>query len=258
MRKCPACFSALIKKTIDADLSAPVHHGPVEVDVCSTCGSLWFDKGEVETIPYSRLSDLLPKEKALVPSAISNACPACGSLLHPLHSQNLPREIDARFCPACRGTFFSPTDLLKYKKAQMSKIAYFRNFNIPLPSSSLLLTGLVGLLLTGMLTASLVLKNQFDNRTRAARLISKPFLTTLAVNRATLTFTTQEPVTSRIEIGASYIAQPRTLPVANTPTTLHQITLKGLRPATEYSYKLILFDANNIKTTSEEFTFRTP
>lgn len=258
MKKCPICSAGLIKKTIYADSDSPVKSGPIEIDTCPTCGGIWFDKGEAEAISYSKLFELLEGKKIVPTSSTAQICSSCASLLQPLRSQNLPREIDARFCPACRGTFFSPTDLLKYKKAQMSKIAYFRNFNIPLPASSLLLTGLVGILLTGMLTASLLLKEQFNNRTRAVRLISKPFLTALAGNRATLTFTTQEPVTSQIEIEASYIAQPRTLPVANTLTTLHQITLKDLRPATEYSYRLILFDENDIKTTSEEFTFRTP
>lgn len=243
---------------MNVDPSAPVKSGPIEIDACSTCGSIWFDKGEVEAVPYSRLPDLLPKGRTTVPRATSSACPTCGSLLHPLSSPNLPREVNASFCPACRGTLFSPSDLLKYKKAQISKIAYFKNFHIPIPSSSLLLTGLVGLLLVGTLTVGSFLKNQLDNRARAARLISKPFVTTVAASRVTLTFTTQKPVTSRIEIEAPYIAQPRALPISNTPTALHQITLQDLRSATEYSYRIIIYDEDDIKTTSETFTFRTP
>lgn len=258
MKKCPACASVLIKKTVYADFTSSANTGPIEVDLCLGCGGVWFDKGEVEAISYSKLPELLEGKKVTPPLLTAQACSSCGCVLQPLRSQNLPREINASFCPACRGVFFSPTNLLKYKKAQMSKIAYFKNFNIPLPTSSLLLTSIIGLLLVSTLTIGSFLRNRLDNRARAVRLISKPFITTLAANRATLTFTTQEPVVSQIEITASYIVQPHVLPVSNTPTTLHQITLKDLHPAAEYSYKLILFDEDNIKTSSEAFTFRTP
>ena len=258
MRKCPSCATKLVPEIVYADQDSPVRAGPVEIDVCPACGGIWFDQGEAEVISYQKIAQLLAARHATVDPIITRPCPTCGSILQPLRSQNLPPQINASYCPGCRGAFFSPSNLLKYKQAQMSKIAYFKNFKIPLPASSLLLTGMVGLLLVGVVGSASLLRSRYDNRIRAERLISKPLVTTLAADRVTLTFVTQQAVVAKLQVEAPYISQPRILPVSNTPRKLHQITLKDLRPNTEYNYQIILYDQNNIKTVSEQFTFRTP
>lgn len=259
MKKCPFCSSSLVPKIIQSDNKVKLEKGSIEIDTCASCGSLWFDKGEAEEIPYSKLPELFdPEVDSLTPTSLVSPCPVCDSILKPLQSENLPAEAKAHFCPSCRGILFSPSDLLKYKKNQLSKFSYFQQLNIPLPSRSLFLTGLIAFLLSLTILALMVTKNTFDNRTRAAQLISKPFVTSLAPSRLTLTFTTKTPMRSKIQIEAPYITQPRILPIANDPVTLHQITLQDLRPATEYSYQVLVYDENDIKTTSEEFTFKTP
>jgi hypothetical protein len=140
----------------------------------------------------------------------------------------------------------------------MFKILRFKNLDIPLPSSSLLLTGVVGLLLVGSLVGGSVIKNRMDNRARAQRLIGRPFVTTLTSQRATLTFTTSKSVISKLEINAPFISQSRTLPISNVGKTLHQITLKDLRPNTQYQYRIIIYSEEKLETKSEWFKFSTP
>ena len=120
------------------------------------------------------------------------------------------------------------------------------------------LSTVVSLLLVVTILVSKVVQDRVSNSARANRLIGKPFVTTLASNRVTLTFTTDGDAISDIEIKAPYISQSRKLPVSNAPNTLHQVTLKDLRENTEYSYRIIIFDRENIEATSEWFSFRTP
>ena len=57
-RFCPACWSAVDPKTqalrkcpVDgSDMTKRLVANAVVIDVCSQCGGLWFDKGELEVI----------------------------------------------------------------------------------------------------------------------------------------------------------------------------------------------------------------
>lgn len=145
------------------------------------------------------------------------------------------------------------TDLSAYLSASARKSDAMRDNN-----NSKLLFVAVGLLFIGTIVVGSAVKNRVDNRARAQRLIGRPFITTLAPNRVTLTFTTQQPVVARIEVEAPFIAQARNLSISNTPKTLHQITLQNLQSNKEYKYSIAIYDEKNIRTESESFTFRTP
>ena len=71
---------------------------------------------------------------------------------------------------------------------------------------------------------------------------------------ATLSFSTDEPSTSELDLWAS----PGTIiPISTTPTTSHSIALTDLDPATTYHFKIRVTDIAGNLTVSDEYTFAT-
>lgn len=61
----------------------PVQCGEVEIDRCSACQGLWFDKGEAETLAQGWLADYIDTgdpQSGLAMDAVDDiSCPRCGA-----------------------------------------------------------------------------------------------------------------------------------------------------------------------------------
>ncbi len=102
--KCPKC--------VDETMSS---FGPVEgveVDFCSKCKGVWFDKGEMAF--YVETPDDVPDLDAAIEAGTASgaACPSCSTGLVETHYvPSDPLRID--ICPSCRGIFLDSGELPK-------------------------------------------------------------------------------------------------------------------------------------------------
>jgi len=134
---CPKCGNVLISKTVKTAAS-----GSIEVDLCETCGGVYFDRGEVNRITKQDADRLSNTHTHGTMHDGTNHCPKCGASLERYWGESVPSDVYVLRCPDCSGTWFSHDELQKFKDAQSAKINYFRTWKIPLSSlSSVLIPG---------------------------------------------------------------------------------------------------------------------
>ncbi|HVP05113.1 MAG TPA: S8 family serine peptidase [Dehalococcoidia bacterium] len=90
-----------------------------------------------------------------------------------------------------------------------------------------------------------------------APVISNVAAGNLAATSATITWTTNEPATSRVEYGLTTSYGTLTTLDSNLITS-HSVNLTGLTASTTYHYRVLSSDAANNPATSGDFTFTTP
>ena len=80
-------------------------HGPFAIDVCPTCGGVWFDKGEISRVTGEREVEHLIVAYAGGASGLT--CPKCGRGME--RRPVGPVVVDV--CPHCRGIWFDQGEL---------------------------------------------------------------------------------------------------------------------------------------------------
>ncbi len=144
--RCPRCLSALVPELIGApksqkdggpyrapsmELSDEEKHSRQELDRCSACGGVWFDKGEITAALYELVQDdelatvstrgLASKPQILkIPSPLH--CPRCGILMQAIQSRAAP-EVVFDQCPRCRGVWFDRDELRVFALPVVSALA---------------------------------------------------------------------------------------------------------------------------------------
>ena len=102
--KCPKCGSAEFK---------PFKTEGVEIDFCSGCKGIWFEKGELAF--YVETSEDLPSLRTSLPESKESkyACPACLNvkLLEMPYSQGDNLLLD--YCSSCNGIWLDAKEIAK-------------------------------------------------------------------------------------------------------------------------------------------------
>jgi len=104
-RVCVKCDAVLDRGTF----------GGVEVDLCTSCGGLWLDKGEIERLGTITEQELQALRKMLLPlpnqnpvaSDLTTACVACSGQLREV----VLGPIHVDFCTQCHGLFLDRGEL---------------------------------------------------------------------------------------------------------------------------------------------------
>jgi len=81
------------------------HHGRFRLDVCGTCGGVWFDKGEI-----TKLTDDRDLEHLIVTYASGESrleCPGCGAGMAQRPVGGVVRDV----CTSCRGVWMDRGEL---------------------------------------------------------------------------------------------------------------------------------------------------
>ena len=79
--------------------------GHFEVDVCPTCGGVWFDKGEIADLCRDKEIERMIVEYASGDSRIE--CPRCGAEM----ASRPMSEVTLDVCPKCHGVWFDRGEL---------------------------------------------------------------------------------------------------------------------------------------------------
>ena len=104
-RVCVKCDAVLDRGTF----------GGIEVDLCTTCGGLWLDKGEIERLGKISDKEIEALRRMLVPAAahqpvasdLTTACVACSGHLREV----VLGPIHVDFCGQCSGLWLDRGEL---------------------------------------------------------------------------------------------------------------------------------------------------
>jgi Zn-finger nucleic acid-binding protein len=110
--KCPACFNALTLLQV----------GRVTVDVCHSCGGIWFDAFELRQVDEEHetagewLLQIGRDERITVDSQRKRDCPRCQGIKLKRHYYSPRRQVEVDECPGCGGYWLDAGELEKIRE----------------------------------------------------------------------------------------------------------------------------------------------
>lgn len=106
MKSCPRCNTTLTESLV----------GEIHVDGCYSCGGVWFDNQELNTVARTQTTGLAALDDMFAPGAKTALtqtecrCPVCSVALYEFEFPHSPGiRLDA--CPQCRGIWFDDGEL---------------------------------------------------------------------------------------------------------------------------------------------------
>lgn len=255
MLNCPHCNKQLKRKVIHT-----VGAGRIDVDYCPACGGIFFDQGEVNRITAKNAEELVQNAKDYKPHIYQNdhTCPRCGASLRRFFGESVPDDVHILRCPDCSGTWFEADELTRFKKAQNTKLNYYRTWKLPLSSLSKVLIP-IALFIT-LTSVTLITVDQVQQETytsiQAQEIITEPVVIVGEDNTSiTILFTTSEPARTELVFYHDKPIGKMTVPISNSLSKVHQVEVLNVSPGRPYQYQINIVTAES-SFTSELFEFR--
>ena len=110
--KCPKCRDELEERSGG-------EYGFEVLDVCPSCHGAWFDRGELDALDDSVLTNV--EALTFNPANIGDAryaCPRCGGDMDPVTPEGDPHLVVDR-CPRCEGFWLDPGELDALRKISL-------------------------------------------------------------------------------------------------------------------------------------------
>lgn len=238
--RCPNCETLLYSKKVEAQDGKALL-----IDYCANCGGIWFDHWEANRISVKAASLLvqhLAKHSQTTPVlADTLRCPHCHVKLDTLRGENVPLNCTVFYCPNCYGNWFPKGEIVNFKKAQETKLKYFKTWRIPLVSAFSILLPVFLIVIVGIsipLTVYLVQRRQ-EQRTFAQDYVRTLSVYPLNPTSVLIAWRTVTPMPTELEYGRDQFSMRR-VSVSVAPNTFHQVTLINLQPKASYYYRIIL------------------
>ncbi len=233
---------------------------PVRLDACSYCGGVWTDQSEAN---FFKESDLVaigipPKHIHSVKTPASRLCPKDSTVLDRFRGESVPEGVMVFHCATCGGSWFPAGNIRKFKRAQSVKLAFFKTWHLPLPSTyAILLPVFLILIITGSIVVTVrSIQEQQQLESQARGLISKPVVRNVSSSEVFISFTTQKPLATSLTYWNRITpTEKKTVTVSTRPQTVHIIRLSGLSPTINYMYQITLGTVP--LTSTEVFIFTT-
>lgn len=225
-----------------------------EVLHCANCGTSFFEDNGINRIGIDR-ARTLAKERYNKGSVIGQkpVCPRDESPLTLLsNTESVPRTVKLFQCPQCHGILASADDLELFKRAQLSKLDYFKSWNMPLGS----LKGVLAIALLLVISGSILWTYSTVSQEATIRSEASELIKTIEVSGAAdytlISFRTKEAVKSTLVIDNLSTHQQTFVPISEVPKTTH--TVSFARPSSEYlvTYRVRLEDKNGRTVNSQE------
>ena len=104
---CPKCRKESLKEIQVGDFKTSLDH-------CRTCGGIWFDRRELETIMTEAVKDLV------VPSGANESDRMCPRDFEAMYSFKYPQtEVSVDMCRKCRGLWLDGGELTEIKNVRV-------------------------------------------------------------------------------------------------------------------------------------------
>lgn len=215
-----------------------------EILHCANCGSSFFEDNGINRISIDRARQLAKEryKQGLTPSYKPN-CPRDEAVLKLLsNTEAIPPTVRLYQCPECLGILAPADDLELFKRAQLSKLDYFKAWGLPLGS----LRGVLAIGLLFLLSGSLYWSYNSINREAIIRSEADGLLQNIDVSFAGrymfIGFKTNTPLKSSILIEDKETRRIITVPVSATLKTIHTVTLTAPANTDNFIYRVRIQD----------------
>ncbi len=238
--KCPLGDAELLSHTTQGENGLMI-----SFSTCPECRGYWMESFAANFIKPNSIDSSGPSK-----AASTYYCPICTKPLTRSTGDNIPDTVFVYDCPSNHGYFFPTGQLALFKRAQQTKIAYHRLWNIALPNvNSILLGSFLLLLVTGV--TILGLQQKLTTGYRAQQILTGHAAYVAADHSAVLiTATTSVKATVTLHIPAFNNFKK---PMQTGDHQTHQLTI-GALPAGTYQY-FFTIDVSGKETQSEPYTF---
>lgn len=209
---------------------------------CFYCGGSFFEENGINRITLANAKALSLDKRFSISSKRVKSCPKDNSPLAPIKDdQAVPPYINLFRCPLCQGIFAHPDDLVKFKKAQEAKIAFFKTWQRPIPAiKSVLVLGSLAIVLLSIVATKLTLQQKQKTQIQAQQVVQN--LTISKTNKTLLLyFKTPKPLKSEVIFKNPATGETTTMVISNQPTTKHHLITNQLNLNTPLQYRIILY-----------------
>lgn len=219
---------------------------------CDNCGSSFFEENGINRITFASAEKLASDKKTDEIFGREKLCPNDHLCLKPLSSSEaVPQNISVLKCSRCHGVFAFPDDLLAFKKAQTTKIEFFKAWFKPLPSLRTVLVISFTAIVVGSVFYQLntFFKN-YSQPSQASDLITKINFTRSG-RYLLVFFKTKTPMRSKIIFEDKTNGKRTEKTISNLQLTVHQVTISDLSLDDEIWYQIVLTDKQGKETKTE-------
>lgn len=239
---CPNCSESMKSSQIDNQY----------VSHCSSCGCTFFEENAINRITYDSARTLSQDRYRRFISPKDKRCPRDFSPFAPVsNTEAVPPYITLFICPSCSGVLVYPDDLLKFKKAQGTKIDYYKTWGKPFASlqAILIVFFIFVLSISSYLTIN-TLQNRASYKSEASDLFK-----TLSIIKSghyiLIGFRTNTPLKSQIVLINNKTEKQIIRTISQDPQRVHEIILTEVDLSDNISYRIILTDKNGQSVETE-------
>lgn len=225
-----------------------------EILHCANCGASFFEDNGINRIGIDTARHLAREryKQGLVPGHKPN-CPRDEVTLKQIsNTEAVPATVRLYQCPECRGMLVGADDLELFKRAQLSKLDYFKSWGLPLGSlRGVLAIGLLVALSGSVYWSYNALSNRALIRSEAEELMNKVDIS-FAGRYMFIGFKTSTAVKSSLIIEDKHTGRITTLPISQKPQTIHTITVDAPPASHSLIYRIQLQDVFGRTVQSQE------
>ncbi|OGK29860.1 hypothetical protein A3I56_00985 [Candidatus Roizmanbacteria bacterium RIFCSPLOWO2_02_FULL_43_10] len=158
---CPNCHNILTQ----------VQLGNVHVDHCNNCGATLLEPNVINRITLNDAERLAMMKETDSISGTEKISPRDGSVFVRLQSDSIPQHITLLHSTSTGEVFAFAEDLVEFKRAQGSKIDYYKTWRIPLPAlQQVLVLGMIMFITASLAYVSTVLQQPTQQSIQAQEL----------------------------------------------------------------------------------------
>ena len=110
---CPKCQKTALTRTTESG---------VELDYCTDCGGIWFDKGELQKVIDERIEltfdTVRSSETPMTMDYKTALCPVCGQVLSKIPDTKAVGIILDQ-CPSCKGLWLDGGEFKRVKRHKL-------------------------------------------------------------------------------------------------------------------------------------------
>ncbi len=236
---CPNCQEKL----------TTVKFGQVEVFHCPNCGGSFFEENEINRLSFSQAKKLAVDKKNGFISAAPKFCPKDNLPMKAIQEESVPQFVTLLKCEKCQGVFAFPDDLVNFKKAQQTKLNFFKTWRLPLPSlKSILVYSFLILTTVSLFSSFQAITTNQSLKTQADDVIKSIKIS--AVNNTTVVyFITKVPFQSEAVFFNQQTGQEIRRIISKEPAKTHFLTVRDIAPSETTALKIILISGKTRITT---------
>jgi hypothetical protein len=212
---------------------------------CSECGSNFLEENQLNRLTITEAVDLAHEKVDDRDYLQIKLCPRDSLPLRRLSEDSIPAFITILRCDKCHGVFLTAKDLMIFKKAQHAKVAFYKTWQIPLPSLTSVLV--YSFALTFAFATFTFMQNFYQKNATPTQAESIVRNVHVVKNQAitTIYFTTDKDYSSSIIFYKDSQPIEKGI-ISSIPTQAHIAKITTIQPDSTITFKIFLKSGDQV------------